>query len=92
LRPFGSSDRTLRHVVIPRALSQVGAHWDFNPLTHNCQHFASEIVCGQEISAEGDLIASIWRSAMEEVKLASELGTPRARPDLLTDAFARARP
>jgi hypothetical protein len=57
----------------------VGARWDFNPLTHNCQHFASEIICGREISPEGDLIASLWHAAVKEAKLASRFGAPLAR-------------
>jgi hypothetical protein len=44
-------------VAIQRALSMVGQPWDYNPLTHNCQHFSSWCVTGVATSPEAESIA-----------------------------------
>ncbi len=39
-------------VAVERALSKVGSTWEYNVLTHNCQHFASWCITGKEVSPE----------------------------------------
>ncbi len=39
--------------VIERAKAQLGATWHYDPVNHNCQTFASQIVTGHGYSPEG---------------------------------------
>jgi hypothetical protein len=56
-------------VVVQRAMSRVGEPWPYNPVTHNCQHFASWCVSGSSNSPE----AEAFEGAVQN--LAQKLGT-----------------
>lgn len=54
-----------RDEIVKRAIVNAGKDWKYNPLTHNCQHFSSEIVTGKADSPEAK---AIEKAAKDYVK------------------------
>jgi Domain of unknown function (DUF4157)/Lecithin retinol acyltransferase len=61
--------------TVQRATEHVGQAWDYNPLTHNCQHFSSKTVSGVADSPEADAIENAFLNLPAEAEhAASKLG------------------
>lgn len=50
-------------LAVERALSKVGSTWQYNVLTHNCQHFTSWCITGHAVSQE----AQAFENALHKV-------------------------
>jgi hypothetical protein len=57
--------------AVQRATEHVGEAWDYNPLTHNCQHFSSKTVSGVADSPEADAIENAFLNLPAEAEHAA---------------------
>jgi hypothetical protein len=74
-KPGPSPNRFDPEQTVQRATEKVGEAWDYNPLTHNCQHFSSMTVSGIADSPEGDAIEDAFLNLPEEAEhAASKVG------------------
>jgi hypothetical protein len=52
--------------VIDRALAQVGQPWNYNPLSHNCQHWSSWCVSGSSVSSEAEALMGVAQNMAQQ--------------------------
>ncbi len=54
--------------VIARANARVGQSWAYDPVNHNCQTFASEVVTGHGYSPEGEIFSNAAKSVEKGIE------------------------